>query len=470
MIKKILFLFFACLITIGGIHAQSGYSYSITIAGMEDTVLYFGHHYGNKQYVIDTVQTDENGTAIISGSDSLPGGIYLVVMPKLGNKYFEIIGGEKSFSLTTTTDDFTNKMQVEGSLENKLMYDDLRFINPRREEISKLKEQLGKIEADSKQAEKITADIETINQEVLTWRNDLLANYPNAFYIKVLKAAQDIDLPDAPLKEDGTPDKAFLLHYVKQHFFDNIDFQDERLLRTNLLGKRIDQYMNSYVPKTADSINVAIDFIVEKTRGNNEVFQYVVVTFLNQYATSDIMGMDAVFVHVVDKYYKTGEAFWLDDAGLFRITSKADNIRPTLLGKLAPPIMLQDTANIDIPLYSLTSPYTVIVFWDVDCGHCKKEMPKLVAAYPGLKELGAEVYAVYAEEEWDKWKDWLNEQKYPWVNVGNMKKRSNFQVQYNIDQTPMIFVIDSNKKIIAKKLGAEQLVDFLKKYKELNGQ
>jgi peroxiredoxin len=470
MIHKISLLCCASLLVSSGLFAQSGYNYTITITGMEDTVLYFGHHYGNKQYVIDTVQTDKNGTAIISGTEDLPGGIYLVVMPRLGNKYFEMIGGEKSFSLTTDAQDFTNKMQVEGSLENKLMYDDLRFINPRREEINRLKDQLGKVGSDSIQIKKINADIEKINQEVLTWRNDLLTNYPDAFYTKVLRAAQDIDLPDAPLKEDGTPDKAYLLHYVRQHFFDNIDFQDARLLRTNLLGKRIDQYMNSYVPKVADSINVAIDFIVDKTRGNNEVFQYVVVTFLNQYATSDIMGMDAVFVHVVDKYYKTGEAFWLDDAGLFRITSKAENIRPTLLGKLAPPILLQDTANVDIPLYSLTSPYTVIVFWDVDCGHCKKEMPKLVAAYPGLKELGAEVYAVYAEEEWDKWKEWLKEQQYPWVNVGNMKKRSNFQVLYNIDQTPMIFVIDSNKKIIAKKIGAEQLVDFLKKYKEINGQ
>ena len=78
--------------------------------------------------------------------------------------------------------------------------------------------------------------------------------------------------------------------------------------------------------------------------------------------------------------------------------------------------MLQDSAGIDIPLYSIDSKYTVVVLgcrlWSL-----QKEMPKLVETYPKIKELGAEVYAVYTEEEWDKWKDWLDEKHYNWINV-----------------------------------------------------
>lgn len=95
-------------------------------------------------------------------------------------------------------------------------------------------------------------------------------------------------------------------------------------------------------------------------------------------------------------------------------------------------------------------------------------MPKLVEAYPKIKELGAEVYAVYTEEEWDKWKDWLDEKHYNWINVGNVKRESNFQALYNVDQTPLLFILDKNKKIIGKHLKAEQLYDFLKNYQEFN--
>ena len=448
--------------------AQKGYDYQVTIRGMEDTVLYFGHHYGNKQYVIDTVRTDKNGTAHFAGQEPLPGGVYIVVMPKMNNKYFEMIVNEPAFEMATDTTDITGHMQVTGSVENQVMYDDLRFIGDRRSRVNVLRKEQEAAEQGSKRAEKIQEEMDLINQEVLDWRNNLYAKYPGTFYVKLLKASADLTLPEAPVLPDGTPDKKYLIQWVHEHYFDDIDLKDSRLLRSSVLHMKVEQYLNTYVPKIPDSVSAAIDRIIEGARGNNEVFQYLVVTLLNQYASSDIMGMDAVFVHMVDKYYKSGDAFWLDDAALFRITNKAALMKPTLIGKQAPPIMLQDSAGIDIPLYSIDSKYTVVVFWDVDCGHCKKEMPKLVEAYPKIKELGAEVYAVYTEEEWDKWKDWLNEKHYNWINVGNVKRESNFQALYNVDQTPLLFILDKNKKIIGKHLKAEQLYDFLKNYQEFN--
>jgi peroxiredoxin len=138
-----------------------------------------------------------------------------------------------------------------------------------------------------------------------------------------------------------------------------------------------------------------------------------------------------------------------------------------LIGKKAPQIILQDTSGNDISLYSLDKKFIVLLFWDVDCGHCKKEMPKIEAAYPELKELDAEVYAVYSQEEWNKWKKWLREHNYPWLNVGNVKLTSDFQSRYNIDQTPIIFILDENKTIIAKKIGADQIKDILEHHIEL---
>ena len=98
----------------------------------------------------------------------------------------------------------------------------------------------------------------------------------------------------------------------------------------------------------------------------------------------------------------------------------------------------------------------------------KKEMPKLVEAYPKIKELGAEVYAVYTEEEWDKWKDWLDEKHYNWINVGNVKRKQSFQALYNVDQTRSFSFWIRIKKIIGKHLKAEQLHDFLKTTGEFN--
>lgn len=469
MMKRTTFFLLAPLITLSQfIYAQGGYEYTVTIKGMEDTVLILGHHYGSRQYVVDTVPTDNNGTAVFSGDTPLDGGVYLVVMPKMNNQYFEMIVSEPKFSMRTDMNDVTGAMEVEGSLENEVMYRDLQFIKEKRNELNSLEEKLNGLAEDDAKREPLMEEINKVNNEVLEWREKLYREYPDAFYTKLVKAAQEITIPEAPVNEDGTTDQQFAYKYLRQHYFDDVDFQDPRMVRTNVISTKVDRYLEKYVPKAPDSIGKAIDFIVDKARGNDDLFQYLVVTLLNKYASSDIMGMDAVFVHMVDQYYKSGDAFWLDDAGLYRITSKADAIRPTLIGKQAPNIVLQDTAGNDIPLYSITTDFLVVVFWDVDCHHCQKEMPKILEAYPGLKELGAEVYAVYSQEEWDKWVEWLDDKKYPWINVGNLSGKSPFQVLYNVDQTPLMFIMDKNKKIIGKRLSGDQMIDFLERYIEFH--
>ncbi|MBC8047072.1 MAG: redoxin domain-containing protein [Fimbriimonadaceae bacterium] len=466
--KNILLLFFLSFSF--NLFSQNAHEYHVKIKGMEDTVIYFGHHYGDKQYVIDTIPTNAKGEAVIAGSDTLKGGIYLVVMPKLKNKYFELIINEPTFSLETDTTDFTVYMKFKGSPENTAFYDDLNFINTKRKEADPLKEKLKTLEAESEEAKKLKDELIAINKSVEDERKSIQTKHPELFYAKFLKALEDVKIPEAPVNADGTKDSLFAYKYVRAHFFDNIDFGDDRFLRSSLLQAKIKKYLDSYVPRIPDSISVAVDYIINKANANTEVFKFAVVTLLNDYANSKIMGMDAVYVHMVDTYYKTGKAYWADATALYKITSQADKIRPTLIGKIAPNILLQDSSGHDIPLYSVKKKYTVILFWDVDCSHCKKEMPKLELAYPQIKERNAEVYAVYSQEEWDKWKKQLKEKNYPWINVGNVSMKSNFQSQYYVDQTPMIFIVNDKKEIIAKKIAVEQIVEVLDNYNAIEKQ
>jgi thiol-disulfide isomerase/thioredoxin len=86
--------------------------------------------------------------------------------------------------------------------------------------------------------------------------------------------------------------------------------------------------------------------------------------------------MDAGFVHMVNKYYRTNQAYWVDTASLVRIIKRADDLTPIMLGKIAPPLNSYDsTLTRPMPLYGVKAKYTVVVFWDPGCGHCQKEMP-----------------------------------------------------------------------------------------------
>jgi alkyl hydroperoxide reductase subunit AhpC len=114
-------------------------------------------------------------------------------------------------------------------------------------------------------------------------------------------------------------------------------------------------------------------------------------------------------------------------------------------------------------LHDVKAKYTILTFWDPDCGHCKKEIPKLYESYEKLKSFGAEVYAVATMpvEEVNKWTDFINQNKLNWINVADPYHRSNFRFEYDIQSTPQIYVLDQDKKILAKRIAAEQVEDFV---------
>jgi len=174
------------------------------------------------------------------------------------------------------------------------------------------------------------------------------------------------------------------------------------------------------------------------------------------------MGMEAVFVHLVKNYYTKEKAFWVDDATLYKINDRANILEPLLLGKVAKNLILTDTSGVYQALHSVNAPITILYFWDPDCGHCKKVTPKVKAYYDKVKSKGVKVYAVCTEVEMEKWRNYIKENNLDWINVADPKLQNNFRHDFDILTTPQIFILDKDKKILARKLdedNMEKIVD-----------
>src|SRR5690606_21758214 len=100
--------------------------------------------------------------------------------------------------------------------------------------------------------------------------------------------------------------------YFKSHYFDNINLKDDRIVRTSIFHNKLDNYLNKTLIQNPDSIIVDVDKLISKVDRGSEVFKYVVHYTTYNFETSKIMGMDKVFVHMVDNYYKDDIAFWMD--------------------------------------------------------------------------------------------------------------------------------------------------------------
>ncbi len=448
-----------------------GHDIKITVKGFkEGTNCILGNYYGDKQYIKDSAKVGANGELIFKGADKYPEGVYLLIPDN--KKYFDFVMDENQhFTLETDTVDYIKNMKVKGSEENNFFYNYQKFIVTQQKMVEPLRAQL-KVAKDKDSIKTITDRITKIDKEVMDYKKTFVKNNPKSFIAKLFTAMEDPVIPDSPTLPNGKKDTLFPYHYYKAHFFDNIDFTDDRLLRSPIFHPKIKQYMDKMTAQIPDSINISADYLIEKARNNPEVFKWVVYWLTLTYESSPIMGMDAVFVHLVEKYYVTNQAYWVDSTQLSKITTRAYTLNPILIGKKAPPIVMIDSTGKSIPMYGVKGKYTVVIFWDEDCGHCKKEVPKLKELYVNkLKAMGIEVYAVATENKVKEWKKFIVEHQLNWINVHQPDdyKRAVTKKIYDIYSTPFIYLLDENKIIKAKHIDVEQLgnlIDVLEKEKK----
>lgn len=439
--------------------AQQGYSIRFKIKGLKDTTAIIAHYYGDNQYIPkDTSRIDSKGSLEFSGKKELPEGVYLLVLPK--NRYVEFLVGEQFQSLEFDTVDAIATMKVKEGKENQVFYDYQRFMAEKTKEAGPLRNAMSKTKNKDSLA-LFQKRMDAIDAEVKANREKMFTENPNSLSVKLFKAAQEPEVPAALSKSDSTKEAAF--RYFKTHFLDNIDLTDDRMVRTPLFHSKIEQYITKLTIQIPDSINKEADYLLNKAKGK-EVFKYLVWWITNNYEKSQIMGMDAVFVHMAKNYYCNGKAYWVDTATVRKICDRMRLLDPILIGKKAPNMWLTDSSGKLHTLDGFKAKSTIVYFWDPNCGHCQKETPKLYEFWEKNKARGIDVFAVTIERKPEEWKKYIREKKLNWLNVWDSYTATDFRNMYDIYSTPVIYLLDEKKKILAKRIGVDQLEDFYDNY------
>jgi peroxiredoxin len=443
---------------------ENGYEISFRVNGLkEGSKCILANYYGGSQYIQDSAFVT-NGKTVFKGKEPLAQGVY-IFLPE-GRPYFDfIVDKTQHFSLKTDTADYIKNMKTEGSEENLLFYQYQKFVQSKQADTKLL--QSAKSSANKDSVARAEKKLKEIDEQIKKYRADLVAAHPKTFVAKLLLLLTEPKIPEIPVLPNGRKDSTFEGRYYKQHFFDNIDFSDERLLYTPVFHSKIKYYLDKLTIQEVDppdSLNAAVKLILDKAKANKEVFKYLLNWMTYTYESSKVMGMEAVFVFIVENYHMKDQAQHLDSTRLYKITDKARMLKFTLLGTPAYPFSMKDTTGKTVALYDIKAKYTILVFWDYDCGHCKKEIPDLAKHYrEKLKALGVEVIAVESEQPDPKWKKFIREHDLNWINVGETDdyQRAVIKKVYDIYVTPTMYLLDGNKRIRAKRISVEQLEGFI---------
>ncbi len=461
--QKFWFSYLIAFIITGSLSGQS-YKIEISLKGMADSSLLIAYHYGDKKFIYDTLMADKNGKIELSGEEPIPGGVYLLVLPDM--KFFEfLIGDDQEFSISADANDLIPSLEFTGSEENTAFLEYQRFLMQINKSNSESREKMKNFENESDSLAGLRSVIDKNNKKLEIYLNDLHKKFPDSFIGDLVYAMSPPAVPDFDIPEDQTNKDSLKMSlnykFYRDHYFDNLNFSNEKLIRSPILQNRLGTYFNKILIQHPDSIIPQIHTTVDKARINDEIFQYVVIFVLNNFLESKIMGMDEVFVDVAETYYLSGEAHWADSVYLEKLRARVNKTKPNLIGAKARELKMETITGEWVSLHETTAQYIILYFWEPNCGFCKKETPKLFELYRKYHDKGLEVFAIDTQGDRKQWDDYINEHEFDWINTWDPHQQSYFRYYYDIYSTPTIYLLDNNKIIIAKRIDVDQLSKML---------
>ena len=426
--QKIFISFLFTIFCISLFSQEQGYKITIELPGVDTKTLYVKGNYGDKSYIFDSIKPSSKFVySLQSKKRTIPNGIYEII-DKKGNSYLEfIVSQSRHFSIKTEQDKWS-RYTVEGSDENKFF--------------ALIKE--------LEQSEMLNK--ETILQYIELSPESLLSKYLKAQYLFVELPNDYLD----DIEEILDIDAAY--SYVKEHFFDHIDFQDARLLRTPINPKLDIFFTEILLNQHPDTINREIDHFIAKTKNSDEAKRYYLQYIYGLFDTG-LPEHAGVIVHLYDNYCADGTCDWLDEHFNRRIKRDVLRKRNLLPGQIVPSLEAYTHTQEKISSENLKTQHIVLWFWDPDCEDCIEQTPKLYEFYQDFHEMyDFEVMAISITEDYERWRNLLSQ--FPdWINISFAAGEPNYDFvdYFDLLTTPGIFVIDKDHKIIARQFPLEEI-------------
>ena len=243
---------------------------------------------------------------------------------------------------------------------------------------------------------------------------------------------------------------------LNEHFFDYIDFTNENLHPSSFFIDKVIEYvfyMNSAEDAETDItlkkqvIAIAMDRIGDNHKVKNEIISSLLYAFTQHQNISLVS-------YVEENFYLKQEQELQDE----RFLDQVHSMIQIAVGMTAPEITWTEN-EVEKKLSELSEAEKyVVVFWSTTCSHCLEEIPLFYNNSESLTNV--KVIAVALEEDAIEFKNQIKSMP-NWINVLGLDKWENeFARSYDVNATPSYFVLDSDKKILAKPDTFEDVIDY----------
>ncbi len=443
--------------------AQS-YNIDVEIPDLKNQIVRIGYHSGADVFVVDSAITDNFGKATLSGEKPLEKGVYFLVMPS--SAHFDFLITEKqNLKIHTYQYHSLDSLKIEGDFQNTA------FIKFQQEMASanKISQQL-RIEKqfyanNSDSLKAFENRLKAIENHRTALYDSLSTTFQGLCFGDIIKAMIPVETPvGVQMWQKTEPRKHF--NYINRHFFDNVNFSNPAVFNApaHIFHNRLKQYCTYFLNARIDSLHLVkadVDFLLNKASASETASRYVVSYLMKRYEQPDMVGMDALFVYLSEEYFKQGKLPWASQAMIQEVSNRAALLERNLLGKTAENLKFPDKTGEMHELHENKSRYTVLWFYEPDCSLCLQETPKLNNIYDDLQVMNIHLIGINIDNNKTIWENFTDTHNLKFTNLWNPNQNPNLLYAYGTHKTPRLYILDADKKIIAKDISINRLLDYI---------
>ena len=370
----------------------------ISIDNQPDSVFLLFKYRGANTFIVDTLRM-ENGIIRIRQKTKLPEGIYLLTNEKNVPMTEILVGKKQKFTLTINNLDDLNSAKVKGAEETRIYFKLMAKVRQCDMNITSLENEKEFFPDNVRKIDSLKKDLDSFKESLKIKKKDAFIN----LVINSLK------------------------RHTLEDYWDDFQFDDARTLTYPLIDNKLETYFDA-LPADAETINNEIDKLIAMSGDCVEVRDYLIWHFYRKYYSPKYMNLDGIFIHLVDDYFMKLEMKNVSESMKNLMADRSKHLKHLKLGAKLPAI-----GN----LYSIDAEYITVIFYDKTCQKCAQEgriLEEIRSRHPEMIIFPVEI---------------------------NSTSIDNLLLIYDIQTTPMIYVLDRQKHIIAKRIKAQQVEQFL---------
>ncbi len=406
--------------------------------------------YGEKENLQDSIYTNAIGEFHYKFSNNITTGVKYL---KFNNsKIIEFIFDDNNIELYSVYGSLKDSLRFQNSETNTDYYIYKKkkdnFIN----KFELLQPLIFEYPSDNNFYWKIKNEYLRIQKNFEDFCNKIINKNPNGFLSKYITTDRPIIIqPMDSYKE--------LLNYLKNHYFDNAQFNDDIILNSRVLPDRIITYLSLYMNRKKkkealeEDYKKAVDYLLSLPIENKEVYNYILEYLQEGF---EKYHFDKVLEHISLNYHYRQSCE--NEERRILLQQRLNKIGELAIGKPAPKIDIKDINGKEINLSDINSEYTLVIFWASWCLHCKELIPKIYENFHNIKKEKLRIIAISIDTDYKSYLKYLNKYNFDWINI-NLPKAWNAKLcnEYNIYATPTMYLLDKNKKIISKPVSLSEI-------------